>query len=143
ARDAFDHYPVVNWLALAAVLGKLPPGWATLLSDAETGALERFNRDRSSKDAAFDASAAADIAVVRALAGRTVGQSRAERKRGVDRIARLYRDAFRRTQAPRRQRQSATDPLESLGVLFKKTGRPATARRQMSEALEEIRKLLP
>src|SRR5262249_10757547 len=60
ARDAFDHYPVVNWLALAAVLGKLPPGWATLLSDAETGALERFNRDRSSKDAVFDASAAAD-----------------------------------------------------------------------------------
>jgi hypothetical protein len=140
-RGTFQHYPVVNWLALAAVLGKTPPDAESLLTLAEANARESFVRNRDPIDAVFDAVATADIAVVRALLRGTFGRKGAAREHEIDRIVSLYTDAFRRAQATTRQKDSATGQLQSLEGFLEKLGdKPPTPSSTLTQsALAAIR----
>ncbi|MEO8071162.1 MAG: tetratricopeptide repeat-containing protein, partial [Acidobacteriota bacterium] len=119
-RDTFRHYAVVNWLALTTVLGTPPAEVLSLLNEAERSARESFVQNRDPGDAVFDAIAPADIAVVRALATGAFGQAGKARTAEIDRIVALYKDAFRRARATRRQQESAVAQLESLEGFFRK-----------------------
>ena len=102
-NGAFDHYPVVNWIALKVVLGEPPAGALSLLDRSEVSARERFARSRDTMDAIFDAVAPADVAVVRALMNSTLAGAGDDRHKEIERIAGLYRDVFQRVQATNRQ----------------------------------------
>jgi tetratricopeptide (TPR) repeat protein len=119
-RGTFEHYPVVNWLALKVVLGAPPHDALTLLEKSETSARERFARSRDTIDAVFDAVASADAAVVRALVTSTFATAGDERNKAIDRIVASYRDLFRRVQATRGQKGSAMGQLETLESLMRK-----------------------
>jgi hypothetical protein len=141
--NRFDHYPVVNWMALEVVLGNRPPDMQRLLQQAATSAQQSFARDRSAKDAIFDGVAAADIEVVRALGTGSFGQDGAARAAAIDRIIRLYKEAFQRMQATRRQAESATGQLEALATLLKDlSGATPSASPLVWQALETIRAAL-
>jgi hypothetical protein len=134
------HYPVVNWLALTAVLGTPPAEAESLLTAAEANARESFVQNRDPMDAVFDAVAPADIAVVRALLRGTFGKDTSARRDEIARIVGLYAEAFHRAQATRRQRDSATGQLESLAGFVKKlAGTAATRKSRLTQAaLTEI-----
>ena len=122
SRKTFDHYPVVNWLALLVVLGEMPNDWQELLRQAELNAQERLARDRGSRDAIFSAVAAADVAVVRAIASGTFDVEGPERKRAIAEIVDQYQESFRLVDATSRQRQSAIGQLATLEVLLTRFG---------------------
>jgi triacylglycerol esterase/lipase EstA (alpha/beta hydrolase family)/tetratricopeptide (TPR) repeat protein len=118
-RDAFYHYPVVNWLALKAVLGGPPDNALALLDKSEANARDRFTRSRDTADAVFDAVAPADIAVVRALVTNAFATANDDRNKEIDRVVAMYREAFQRVQATTRQKASAAGQLMMLANLMR------------------------
>jgi tetratricopeptide (TPR) repeat protein len=118
-RGTFYHYPVVNWLALMAVLGGLPNKALALLDKSESNARDRFTRSRDTADAVFDAVAPADIAVVRALVTNAFANANDERNREIDRVVAMYREAFQRVQTTTRQKGSAVGQLMMLANLMR------------------------
>jgi len=141
-RGTIRHYPVVNWLALQAILRNAPGNWDALLKDAQLNARESFARDRTAPDAVFDAVAAADITVVRGLISGLLGKPGKVRDDQIARIAALYRDAFRLTHATLRQRESTTKQLEMLEFFMEKLGDRSRATGLMIRALKTIREQL-
>ena len=135
-RDTFDHYPVVNRLALLAVLDKLPDDWDALLKESAQNANERFQNDRGTKDAVFHAVAAGDIAVVRALADKTLGTPGQQRDDAVVTIANQFLQSFRTVQATPRQVDSVVRQLNTLAALIQKVGSPGLA--DTATALTEV-----
>ena len=140
-RDSFDHYPVVNRLGLLAVLGSLPSDWEELLSESALNAKERFLRDRGTKDAVFHAVASVDIAVVRALAGKTLAVDNAKRTDAIKEIVGEYRQTLSAVQASPRQMDSVVRQLETLAALMDKLSpKLAGGARLRRDGLEEIAK---
>ena len=92
------------------------------LRQAELNAQERLARDRGSRDAIFSAVAAADVAVVRAIASGTFDVEGPERKRAIAEIVDQYQESFRLVDATSRQRQSAIGQLATLEVLLTRFG---------------------
>ncbi len=119
-RGTFDHYPVVNRLALLAVLDDLPRDWQSLLNESALNARERFQRDRGTKDAAFHAIASADIAVVRALADKTLSTAGAKRTTAIDDIVGEFRGTLDAVKATPRQADSVVQQIDTLAALIKK-----------------------
>ncbi len=113
-----EAYPIINWLALAAVLGREVPDGDALLHKAETSARERFSGARDYFDAPFDAVAIADVALVRALRDRAFAADTTERAALIDRIVTTYREVFERTFATPRQIDAATSQLSTIGELL-------------------------
>jgi hypothetical protein len=118
-KGTFYHYPVVNWLALKAVLGGLPDNPLALLDKSESNARDRFTRSRDTADAVFDAVAPADIAVVRALVANAFATANDDRNKELDRVVAMYREAFQRVRATTRQKASAAGQLVMLANLMR------------------------
>jgi tetratricopeptide (TPR) repeat protein len=144
ARGAFEHYPVLNFLALRAVLGMIQPNdpdAMALLSQSESRACERFAQSRDAVDAIFDAVAPADVAVVRAIINDTFATNGAARNAALDHIVDLYRRVFHRVQPTRRQQQSAMGQLDTLANLIGMLrGNTLTKDVLTRDALAEIRR---
>ncbi len=51
AAGEFDPYPVLNWLALDALLGRAPDDWESWLARVQVAARQRFERRRKAWDA--------------------------------------------------------------------------------------------
>ena len=134
-----DPYPLLNWLGLAAAQGESLPNADDLLEQAEVAARKRFEQVRDPVDAVFDAVALPDIAVVRALFTGTLDTAGETRDCEIGRIVDLYRDAFDRTGATPRQRDSA---LAQLTLLSQLLGGESERRTLAREALDEIHRHL-
>ena len=138
-RGTFDHYPAVNRLALLALLGQIPRDWEEQLNQSALNARERFQRDRGTKDAVFHAVAPADIAVVRALADKTLATAGSKRTATINTIVNEYRQTLRAVQATPRQVDSVVRQIRTLAALMGKL-RPRLARPEklQRDALTEI-----
>jgi len=135
-----EAYPIVNWIALATVLDANVPKVDHLLEQAEASAKERFATARDHFDAAFDAVAIPDIALVRALRAGTLGTDGPARRKAIDDIVTAYREVFERTYATPRQIEAATSQLTSIAdALDGLPGEMSAATRLVVTALDEIR----
>ena len=139
-RGSFDHYPVVNRVALLAVLGKAPKDWAAQLDESVLNARERFQKDRGTKDAVYHAVAPADIAVVRALAGTTLATAGTKRTAAINDIVGQYQQTFSAVQATPRQVESVVRQIRTLAEFIERLGEGKRARTEKlrRDALTDI-----
>ena len=139
-RGGFDHYPVVNRVALLAVLGEAPKDWEEQLNESALNARERFQQDRGTKDAVFHAVASADIAVVRALADKTLDTAGAKRTAAINDIVGQYQQTLSAVQATPRQVDSVVRQIKTLATFMDKLGgaKRAGAGKLRRDALTEI-----
>jgi hypothetical protein len=139
-RGTFDHYPVVNRLALLAIIDDLPKDWESLLNESALNARERFQRDRGTKDGVFHALAAGDIAVVRALADRTLSTPGSGRAKAIDAIVDEFLQTRRAVQVTPRQIDSVVRQFRTLATLIENLGgrRLAGAAKLRHDALTRI-----
>ena len=139
-RGRFDHYPIVNRVALLAVLGDPPENWNEQLNESALNARARFQKDRGTKDAVIHAFASADIAVVRALADKTLATAGAKRKAAVNDIVGQYQQMLSAVQATPRQVESVIRQIKALAAFIDKLGGPKLARAEKlrRDALTEI-----
>jgi Tetratricopeptide Repeats-Sensor len=119
-RGKFDHYAVVNRLALLVLLDETPGDWEELLRQSQQNARERFLSERGTKDAVFHALAPADIAVVRALASKSLDVEGPERDRAIDDIVALHGETRRVVDMSPRQMNSVVNQLNSLRTFIEK-----------------------
>jgi tetratricopeptide repeat protein/CHAT domain-containing protein len=139
-RGSFDHYPVVNRVALLAVLGKAPKDWAEQLNESALNAHERFQKYRGTKDAVYHAIAPADIAVVRALSDKTLSSAGAKRTAAINEIVGQYQQTLSAVQATPRQVDSVVRQIKTLAAFIDKLGgaKLAGAEKLRRDALTEI-----
>ena len=139
-RGSFDHYPIVNRVALLAVLGKAPKDWAEQLNESALNARERFQEDLGTKDAVFHAVASADVAVVRALADKTLTNAGAKRTAAIDDIVEQYQQTLGAVQATPRQVDSVVRQIKTLAAFIDKLGGAKLPRAEQlrRDALTEI-----
>ena len=130
----------MNRVALLAVLGDPPEDWKEQLNESALNARERFQKDRGTKDAVFHAVASADIAVVRALADKTLATAGAKRKAAINDIVGQYQQTLSAVQATPRQVESVIRQIKALAAFINKLGGPKLARAEKlrRDALTEI-----
>jgi CHAT domain-containing protein/pimeloyl-ACP methyl ester carboxylesterase len=126
-----DPYPIVNWLALEALLGTSKVPYESWLSKAEILARQRFQTTRK----AWDLFSVADIEVLRAIRNNTVSE---ERSRLVD----TYRKVFAESAATQREQDSARGQLDFMIAMRQKLSRSSDRKKAVdpiSDALNHIR----
>ena len=104
-----DPYPILNWLAIEAVLGNVQVPYESWLSKAAVLAKQRFQDRRS----VWDLFTVADIAVVRAYQKGTLPDEH-------DSLVETYQRVFFESAATKRQRDSARGQLEFLITMKRK-----------------------
>jgi len=102
AAGDLDPYPVLNWLALDALLGRTPDDWESWLARCQLAARQRFERGRK----AWDAIAIADGQLLEHVMRGTPGT--AER---VQQLVALYVTAADEAQLSARERDSLTSQM--------------------------------
>ncbi|HNL91071.1 MAG TPA: hypothetical protein PKH05_18465, partial [Nitrospira sp.] len=118
-----DPYPILNWLAIEAVLGNAKVPYESWLSKAAVLAKQRFQDRRS----VWDLFTVADIAVVRAYQKGTLPDEQ-------DSLVETYQRVFLESAATKRQRDSARGQLEFL-ITMKRKLTPAHGDQRKEEAV--------
>jgi len=126
-----DPYPIVNWLAIGALLEDTKLPYESWLSNAGILARRRFQETRG----VWDLFAVADIAVVRAYQRGTLPGERGS-------LIETYQKVFAESGATNRERDSARGQVEFLIAMRRKL-KPARAgqgrKDEVINALEEIK----
>lgn len=126
-----DPYPIMNWLAIGALLGETNLPYESWLAKAEILARQRFQNTRK----AWDLFTIADIAVLQAYRKKSLPEERST-------IVDTYRKVFAESAASRRERDSACGQLEFLINMRRKLVPAPVGQRggdAMVSALEEIK----
>jgi len=100
-----DPYPVLNWLAIAALLGEAPPDSSSWLARMQIAARQRFERTR----AAWDAIAIADGQLLEHVLGATLEEGAV-----TDQLVALYLTAAEEAQLNARGRDSLVSQMQFM-----------------------------
>lgn len=126
-----DPYPIVNWLAIGALLGDTKLPYESWLSKAELLGRQRFQV----RCQAWDLFAIADIVVLRAYLNGSLPEARAH-------LVETYQRVFAESAASKRERDSARGQLEFF-ISMRRKLIPALVGKQVKDAivdaLEEIK----
>lgn len=115
-RQAFDPYPVLNWLTAAFILDEPVPDGDGLLDRCDAVAAERFDTDRSF----FSAIGIAESRLVRALRGGRLGEQDAAADVELAAVESLYRQLIAATAPNSRELNSVCSHIDAVCSLLKK-----------------------
>lgn len=133
-RQCLDPYAVLNWLTLAAILGKRVPDADALIDRCEATARERFSIDRTF----FTAVSIADAALVRALRSGRLGQNGQAGEQEVAQLLTRFEEVVRLAAPTSGNLDSVCAHLDVTGKLFIKVQPNRTSSRTTVAHLAEL-----
>lgn len=129
-EGAADPYPILNALALEALIGKkIGDELEPLLAACEGFAQQRFCADRIT----WDAVTVADVALIRALVRHVLSQEQ-------ERLVLAYRSAFAESSASQNEQNSALTQMRFIREMLKKL--PHSDHKLVASAVESLDQIL-